>query len=184
MAQSFSQNDQANNQANDQANDQAALELYTLHDVYGIEFGVRGYWKCVFENSPIAYRKKAMIAKSCTESDYAATFQPTRVGLINIFRPDVLQMPTLHISFYDDNASTIENWLIDWKNKMKINNSSLAYIDDYAEWAFCYQYSPQFELLLSSKYLVAPIGKINKTNSLAEATTIYMEFQVFLMEHI
>ena len=38
-------------------------ELYTLKEVYEIEFGVRGYWKCIFDNSPIKYKKKAMIVR-------------------------------------------------------------------------------------------------------------------------
>ena len=160
-------------------------ELYTLKEVYEIEFGVRGFWKCIFENSPPIYHKKAMIAKECTESDFSTAFSAHKIGLIDIYTPDALMMPELQITFYDDNKSTIENWLRDWKNKMKKGTEGVTYIDSYADYLESFQYNQQYELISVRKYLVAPVGKITVTNGdTVNPTNIVQAFKVFDFEVI
>lgn len=166
------------------SNNDDLVELYTLREVYDIEFGVRGYWKCIFDNAPSKYQQKGVLASSCSMTDYAATYDSHRMGLINIYTPTYLQMPTLNITFLDDNECTIENWLRDWKKQMR-KNGQLAYIDEYVQNVVCFQYSPQYRLLSSSKYLVAPIGKIQiNIDESVKATTISMEFNVFRYDDI
>lgn len=158
-------------------------ELYTLKEVYDIEFGVRGYWKCIFDNSPIKYKKKAMIAKSCNESDYNNGFDAHRVGLIEVYTPGHLQMPTLQIEFYDDTDSTIERWLRSWKDSMKDKTTqTLTYIDSYVTKATIFQYNQHHVLQSTREYLVAPAGKISVSNESAAATTITLNFIVFNMK--
>lgn len=155
-------------------------ELYTLQEVYNIEFGVRGYWKCQFDNAPDPYKQKAMIAKSCNEADYNVSYDDHKIGLISIYTPSVLQMPTLNITFYDDNENTITKWLRAWKLEMRDNDTKLQFIEDYAYNVYCSQYSPQHKLIEQRDYLVAPGGKIMIANdeNVSQAT-VQMEFQVF-----
>ena len=153
-------------------------ELYTLKEIYEIEFGVRGYWSCIFDNSPNPYKNKPMIAKTCTESTYYIEYMSTDAGLFNYYTPGVRRMPELNMILYDDNNSTVENWLKAWRDKSATNKNTLNYIEDYAEWVRCNQYNPQHELLSTRSYLVVPEGRIVITNEGVSVTTIQVQFIV------
>lgn len=153
-------------------------ELYTLKEVYEIEFGVRGYWSCIFDNSPNPYKNKPMIAKSCTESTYGVNYKDVTAGIINYYTPDVRRMPELSMTLYDDNDSTIENWLKNWRDKSATNVNTLYYIEDYAEWVRCNQFNPQHRLISTRSYLVVPDGRISITNENVSVTTLQVQFRV------
>ena len=157
-------------------------ELYTLKDVYEIEFGVRGYWNCKFDNAPLRYRQKGIIAKACTDTDYSNGFSPRRIGLYEVYTPDVLIMPSLNITFYDDTDSTVENWLRAWKRKMNDNKGRFYYIEDYADRVYISQYNQHHVLQNTRKFLVAPVGKIQIVNETADVITLNTEFRVFDFE--
>lgn len=164
------------------SSNEPVTNLYSLAEVYGIEFGVRGIWTVTVRGNiaPPEKYSKAMLATNCSERGWGVQNRAQRVGNSLTFTPDVLTNPSLSITWCDDTESTIEHWLRDWWSSYRASKGTLNYPATYAAEVTTIHYNVHHKITAQRCYVVIPKDVISvDSGSTITATSIQTSFDVY-----